>query len=85
MKSSRRFVPMLENVLLTDEKQSPEINKKRMTAMELLAAVQPLTFFHSDPESPLSLENILRYAPAGSTLWERIAVSEDSRIENISS
>lgn len=65
---------MLENVLLKEEKESPQINKKRMTAMELLAGVQPLVFFNREPHSHLSLENILPAAPVGSTLWERIAV-----------
>ncbi|XP_043268493.1 uncharacterized protein [Venturia canescens] len=70
-----KFVPMLENVLLKEEKESPQINKKRMTAMELLAGVQPLIFYNREPQSLLSLENILRVAPVGSTLWERIAIS----------
>ena len=66
---------MLENVFVKEEKQSPEVTKKRITAMELLAGVQPLVFFQREPDSPLSLENVLKVATAGSALWEQLAVS----------
>lgn len=71
-----KFVPMLKDVLLKDEKDnSVAIKKKRMTAMELLAGVQPLVYFQEKSGSPLSLENILPVAKSGSTFWQQIAVS----------
>ncbi|KAK0080750.1 hypothetical protein PV325_013377 [Microctonus aethiopoides] len=71
-----KFVPMLKDVLLKDENDnSVAIKKKRMTAMELLAGVQPLVYFQEKSASPLSLENILPAAKSGSTFWQQIAVS----------
>lgn len=46
-----------------------------MTAMELLASVQPLLFFQTDKESPIFIDNILKSAPSGSVIWQRMAVS----------
>lgn len=68
-----KFLPMLENVLSQDHKPSNTINKKRITAMELLVGIQPLVFFQST--SSLSLDNLLKEAPAGFSLWHQIAVS----------
>lgn len=61
---------------LKEEKENTDGRKKRMMAMELLASIQPLIFFQHEPESPLSIENVLRFAPFGSALWEKIAVSQ---------
>ncbi|KAK0178815.1 hypothetical protein PV327_007663 [Microctonus hyperodae] len=71
-----KFVPMLKDVLLKDEKDnSVAIKKKRMTAMELLAGVQPLVYFQEKPGTPLSLANILPSAKSGSTFWQQIALA----------
>lgn len=65
----------MEEILLKEEKETTEVIKKRMTAMELLASVQPLLFFHTDKESPLFIDNILKSAPSGSVIWQCMAVS----------
>lgn len=65
----------MEEILLKEEKESMDVKKKRMTAMELLASVQPLLFFQSDKESLLFIDNILKSAPSGSVIWQRMAVS----------
>lgn len=70
-----KFTPMLEGVMLKNEQESIAINKKRTTALELLAGVQPLVFFRQEPGATLSLENVLKFAVPGSALWEQIAVS----------
>lgn len=66
----------MENVLLKDEKESVELNKKRVMAVELLASIQPLRFFQRKTEHVLSVQNILYlYASPGSSIWQLIAVS----------
>lgn len=65
-----KYIPILEDILLKEEKENMDVNKKKMTAMELLASVQPLIFFHSDRESPLYIENILKFAPQSSVIWQ---------------
>lgn len=71
-----KFVPMLEGVLDKEEKlENPAINKRKLTAMELLAEIQPLIFFQKEPESLLSLKNIFNSAQQGTALWQQIAVS----------
>lgn len=70
-----KYIPTLENVPLKEEKENTDGRKKRMMAMELLASIQPLIFFQHEPASPLSIENVLRFAPFGSALWEKIALA----------
>ncbi|XP_034949329.1 uncharacterized protein [Chelonus insularis] len=70
-----KYVPMLESVLMKDEKDIFTTNKKRLTAMELLGGIQPLTFFQKEPESPLALNNILKNALPGTAFWYQIALS----------
>ncbi|XP_076243493.1 uncharacterized protein LOC143184856 [Calliopsis andreniformis] len=70
-----KYIPTLESVLLKEEKENIDGNKKRIMAMELLASIQPLIFFQHGPESPLSVENVLKFAPPGSALWQRIALA----------
>ncbi|XP_053983275.1 uncharacterized protein LOC128886913 isoform X2 [Hylaeus anthracinus] len=70
-----KYIPTLENVLLREEKEITVGSKKKTTAMELLASVQPLIFFQHESESALSVENVLKYAPPGSALWQRIALA----------
>ncbi|KAG8037467.1 hypothetical protein G9C98_005677 [Cotesia typhae] len=75
-----KFLPMLENVLSQDHKPSNTINKKRITAMELLMGIQPLVFFQST--SSLSLDNLLKEAPAGFQLWHQIALSVNALVRS---
>lgn len=69
-----KYIPTLENVL-KDEKKITDATKKRAIAIELLACIQPLIFFREQIRSPLSIRNILNFAPAGSVLWQRIAIA----------
>ncbi|KAH0569071.1 uncharacterized protein LOC123273216 [Cotesia glomerata] len=75
-----KFLPMLENVLSQDHKPSNTINKKRITAMELLVGIQPLVFFQST--SSLSLDNLLKEAPEGSSLWHQVALSVNALVRS---
>ncbi|KAG7207442.1 hypothetical protein KM043_009084 [Ampulex compressa] len=68
-----KYMPTLQEILLKDEKENIDHNKKKTMAMELLASVQPLVFFQQESSSFLSIGNILHYAPPGSALWQRIA------------
>ncbi|XP_066585279.1 uncharacterized protein [Prorops nasuta] len=70
-----KFVPTLENVLLMDEKNSFDANRRKTTSMELLASVQPLIFLNQEPNSPASLGNVLKSAPHGSVLWSRLLLA----------
>ncbi|XP_015115665.1 uncharacterized protein LOC107040210 [Diachasma alloeum] len=70
-----KFTPMLEDVFVKEERGSAATDKKRLTAMELLAGVQPLTFFQQAPGGLLSLDNVVKCAPSGSALWEQLALS----------
>ncbi|XP_031835493.2 uncharacterized protein LOC116428242 [Nomia melanderi] len=70
-----KYFPILENVLLKEEKESVDGEKKKTMAMELLASIQPLIFFQHGPDSSLSIENVLKYAPPGSALWQKIALA----------
>ncbi|XP_043684626.1 uncharacterized protein LOC122636962 [Vespula pensylvanica] len=70
-----KYIPTLEEILLKEEKESMDVKKKRMAAMELLASVQPLLFFQSDKESLLFIDNILKSAPSGSVIWQRMALA----------
>ncbi|XP_015605386.1 uncharacterized protein LOC107272600 isoform X2 [Cephus cinctus] len=70
-----KYIPVLENALVKKENENSEYVKNRITAMELLAGVQPLTFFQSPSHSVCSPENILLATTRGSTLWQRIAFS----------
>lgn len=70
-----RYIPILENVLLKEEKASIDGDKKTIMAMELLASVQPLILFQQELESPLSVHYFLKFALPGSFLWQKIAVS----------
>ncbi|XP_076752456.1 uncharacterized protein LOC143424337 isoform X1 [Xylocopa sonorina] len=70
-----KYIPALENVLLREEKQNMDVNKKRTMAMELLASVQPLIFFQQELESPLSVHTILQFSPPGTVLWQKIALA----------
>lgn len=70
-----RYIPTLESVLLKEEKENIDGSKKKLMVMELLASIQPLIFFQHGPESPLSVENVLKFAPPGSALWQKIIVS----------
>lgn len=63
-------------MLLKEEKESINGEKKKTMAMELLASIQPLIFFQHGTDSSLSIENVLKYAPPGSALWQKIAVSK---------
>lgn len=73
-----RYIPIMESAFLKDEKESVEISKKRIMAVELLANIQPLRFFQHKPEHVLSVQNILYlYASPGSFIWYQIAVSID--------
>lgn len=69
----------MESVLLKDEKENVEFNKKKIMAVELLASIQPLRFFQRKAEHVLSIENILNlYASPGSSIWQQIIVSVDT-------
>ncbi|KOX79847.1 hypothetical protein WN51_11458 [Melipona quadrifasciata] len=70
-----RYIPTLENVLLKEEKININGNKKSITAMELLASIQPLILFQQKIDSPLSVHNVLKFALPGSVLWQKIALS----------
>lgn len=70
-----KYIPTLEDMLLKEEKENTNVNKRRMTAMELLASIQPLIFFQSDKELPIFIENILKFATPGSVIWECIALA----------
>ncbi|KAK9301262.1 hypothetical protein QLX08_006336 [Tetragonisca angustula] len=70
-----RYIPILENVLLKEEKININGNKKSIMAMELLASIQPLILFQQKIDSPLSVHNVLKFALPGSVLWQKIALS----------
>ncbi|XP_012150937.1 uncharacterized protein LOC100879608 [Megachile rotundata] len=70
-----KYIPTLENVLLKEEKENVDGSKKKIMAMELIASIQPLIFFQHEPQSPLSIHTILNFAPPGSALWQKIALS----------
>ncbi|XP_032665126.1 uncharacterized protein LOC116841387 [Odontomachus brunneus] len=71
-----KYIPIMESAFLKDEKESVEINKKRIMAVELLASIQPLRFFHHKTEHVLSVQNILYlYASPGSFIWHQIALT----------
>lgn len=71
----QRYIPMLENVLLKEEKVDINGNKKHILVMELLASIQPLMLFQQEIDSPLSVHTVLKFALPGSILWQKIAVS----------
>lgn len=71
----QRYIPMLENVLLKEEKVDINGNKKHILVMELLASIQPLMLFQQEIGSPLSVHTVLKFALPGSILWQKIAVS----------
>ncbi|XP_008558545.1 uncharacterized protein LOC103579031 [Microplitis demolitor] len=76
-----KFLPMLENVLSQDDKPGSTINKKKITALELLVGIQPLVFFQ--PSDPLlSLDNLLNEAPSGSKLWHQVALSVNALVRS---
>ncbi|XP_015438849.1 PREDICTED: uncharacterized protein LOC107193847 [Dufourea novaeangliae] len=70
-----KYLPTLENVLLKQETESIVSEKKKTMAMELLASIQPLVFFQHEGMPAVSVENVLKDAPAGSALWHRIALA----------
>ncbi|XP_014474277.1 PREDICTED: uncharacterized protein LOC106744219 isoform X2 [Dinoponera quadriceps] len=71
-----KYVPIMESVLLKDEKESVELNKKRVMAVELLASIQPLRFFQRNTEHVLSVRKILHlYATPSSSIWQQIALA----------
>ncbi|OAD54356.1 hypothetical protein WN48_08070 [Eufriesea mexicana] len=69
-----KYIPILENVLLKEEKANIDGDKKTLMAMELLASVQPLILFQQELESPLSVHSFLKFALPGSFLWQKIAL-----------
>lgn len=76
-----RYIPTLENVFLIKcEKESIDLYKKRVMAVELLASIQPLIFFQHDITHTLSIQNILHYVVPGSIIGERVAVSSNNVI-----
>ncbi|XP_033197912.1 uncharacterized protein LOC117160921 [Bombus vancouverensis nearcticus] len=70
-----KYIPMLENVLLKEEKVDINGNKKHILVMELLASIQPLMLFQQEIGSPLSVHTVLKFALPGSILWQKIALS----------
>ncbi|XP_033342571.2 uncharacterized protein LOC117229842 [Megalopta genalis] len=70
-----KYLPIIESVLLKEEKENIDGEKTKTMAMELLASIQPLIFFQHEADSPLSAENVLKYASPGSALWQRIALA----------
>ncbi|CAK9799283.1 hypothetical protein ANTQUA_LOCUS1949 [Anthophora quadrimaculata] len=70
-----KYIPTLENVLLKEDKGIVDGSKKKIMAMELLASIQPLIFFQHEMDSPLSVHTVLKFAPSGSTLWQKIALA----------
>ncbi|XP_006614396.1 uncharacterized protein LOC102674875 [Apis dorsata] len=70
-----KYIPTLENVLLKEDKENIDDNKKRILAMELLASIQPLILFQQELQSPLSVHSVLKYALSSSILWQKIALT----------
>ncbi|EFN75287.1 hypothetical protein EAI_03110 [Harpegnathos saltator] len=78
-----KYIPVMESVLLKDEKESVEFNKKRIMAVEMLASIQPLRFFQRKSEHVLSVQNILNlYASPGSPIWQLIALAICSLVKS---
>lgn len=70
-----KYIPALKQVILKGEEQNADINNRRILAMELLVTVEPLILFQQEPESPLSVHAVFKFAPPGSTLWQKIALA----------
>lgn len=65
-----KYVPVLTSVLVKEENV-----RKRTTAMELLACLQPLVFFDDDACARVRFNSALDLAVHGSHLWHRLALA----------